>query len=77
MAKILIKELLEEKKIKTKRIVDKVPFSRATVYRMLSGEKTPTIDELEEFARELDVPLEDLYESEYSRENMKNKSVSK
>lgn len=77
MAKILIKEVLEKKKIKTKRIVDKVPFSRATVYRMLSGEKTPTIDELEEFAKELNVPLEDLYKSEYSRENMKKNSVSK
>lgn len=71
MAKIIIRKILKEKKIGTEKIVKSVPFSRATVYRVLNGEKSPTLNELEEFAREIGVPLEDLYESELSREKFK------
>ena len=35
------------------------------MYRILNGAKTPSIDDLEEFARVLEVNLEELYESEY------------
>ena len=38
------------------------------------GQKNPTIDDLEEFAKGLKVPLEDLYESEYSRDKIKKLS---
>ena len=51
-----------------------VLFSRATTYRILKGQKNPTIDDLEEFAKGLKVPLEDLYESEYSRDKIKKLS---
>lgn len=67
MAKILIKEIMKKKNIKIDTMVSLVPFSRATVYRILKGEKSPTIDDLEVFSKQLQVPLEDLYNSECSR----------
>lgn len=54
-----------------------VSLSRSTVYKIFDGSKMPKIDELEEFARLLDVPIEDLYESEYSRENMRSEKRPK
>ena len=57
-----------------RELIERVPFSRATTYRILRGQKSPTLDDLEEFARELKVPLEDLYESKYSRDHIKNLS---
>lgn len=74
MAKIKIQEIMEQKDIKARELIERVPFSRATTYRILRGQKSPTIDDLEEFARELKVPLEDLYESKYSRDHIKNLS---
>ena len=70
MAKIKIQEIMEQKDIKARELIERVPFSRATTYRILRGQKSPTLDDLEEFARELKVPLEDLYESKYSRDHM-------
>lgn len=74
MAKIKIQEIMEQKDIKARELIERVPFSRATTYRILRGQKSPTIDDLEEFARELRVPLEDLYESQYSRNQIKKLS---
>lgn len=68
MAKILIKEIMKEKRIPVERVLLFLPFSRATVYRILNGKKKPTLDDLEEFAKCLNVPLEDLYHSKYSKE---------
>lgn len=65
MAKIIIKKVMREKNISVKQILPYLPHSRATVYRILNGAKTPSIDDLEEFARVLEVNLEELYESEY------------
>lgn len=67
MAKILIKDIMKAKKIKVNRIIPFVSVSRSTVYNILSGRKSPSIDLLEEFAGALNVSLEELYESEYSR----------
>lgn len=74
MAKIKIQEIMEQKDIKARELIERVPFSRATTYRILRGQKSPTLDDLEEFARELKVTLEDLYESKYSRDHIKNLS---
>lgn len=74
MAKIKIQEIMEQKDIKARELIERVPFSRATTYRILRGQKSQTLDDLEEFARELKVPLEDLYESKYSRDHIKNLS---
>lgn len=74
MAKIKIQKIMEQKDIKARELIERVPFSRATTYRILRGQKSPTIDDLEEFARELKVPLEDLYESKYSRDHIKKLS---
>ena len=74
MAKIKIQEIMKLKNIKVRELTESVPFSRATTYRILKGQKNPTIDDLEEFARELKGPLEDLYESKYSRDHIKNLS---
>ncbi len=67
MAKILIKDILKKKEIKINRIIPFVSVSRSTVYNILNGRKSPSIDLLEEFACALNVSLEELYESEYSR----------
>lgn len=72
MAKIKIQEIMKLKDIKVRDLTESVPFSRATTYRILKGQKNPTIDDLEEFAKGLKVPLEDLYESEYSRDKIKS-----
>lgn len=66
MAEILIRQVIEEKHIKVNRLVPFLSMSRSTVYNILSGTKSPTINELEEFARVLDVPIEALYTSKYS-----------
>lgn len=68
MAKILLKKILKKKRIKVEGIIPCLSFSRATTYRILNGQKKPTLDDLEEFAKQLKVPLEDLYESEYSKD---------
>lgn len=68
MANILLRQVLKKKKVKIKDVAEKVPYSRATIYRILNGEVKPTLDDLEEFAKVLDVPLEDLYNSKYSGE---------
>lgn len=65
MAKIIINEVMREKNISVKQILPYLPYSRATVYRILNGTKTPSIDDLEAFAKVLGTPLEELYESEY------------
>jgi len=67
MAKILIKQVLVEKGIKVNRLVPFLTISRSTVYNILNGSKSPTIDELEEFSKVLGVPIESLYQSDYSR----------
>lgn len=74
MAKIKIQEIMKLKDVKVRDLTESVPFSRATTYRILRGQKNPTIDDLEEFAKGLKVPLEDLYESEYSRDKIKKLS---
>ena len=66
MAKILIRQVIEEKHIKVNRLVPFLSMSRSTVYNILNGSKSPTIDELEEFAKVLGVPVEKLYASEFS-----------
>ena len=66
MAEILIKQVMKEKNIKVSRIVPFLSMSRSTVYNILNGSKCPTIDELEEFAKALNVHLEELYKSKYS-----------
>ena len=73
MAKILLKEVMKKKSLKIEGIIKNVSLSRATVYRILSGEKDLTLSDLEQFAKELKVPLEDLYASEYSWESMRKK----
>lgn len=67
MAKILIREVMKEKNIKASRILPFLSMSRGTLYSVLNGKKSPTLDELEEFASVLNVTIEDLYESRYSR----------
>lgn len=69
MARILLKEVMEKKRITPDHILPFVSCSRATLYRILNGEKRVRLDELEEFAKVLNVAIEDLYESEYSRKN--------
>lgn len=66
MAKIKINEVMKNNNIKVNDMLPHLPFSRATVYRIINGEKSPNLDELEEFAKYFRVPLEDLYVSEYS-----------
>jgi transcriptional regulator with XRE-family HTH domain len=55
MAKIKIQEIMKLKDIKVRDLTESVPFSRATTYRILKGQKNPTIDDLEEFAKGLKV----------------------
>ena len=57
---------MREKNISVKQILPYLPYSRATVYRILNGIKTPSINDLEQFAKALNVELEKLYISEYS-----------
>lgn len=66
MAKILIKTVMEEKGTNINRLQGDMAMSRATAYRISDGTKSPCLEELEEFAKALEVPLEDLYYSEYS-----------
>ena len=65
MAEILIKKVMKEKNIKVNRMIPFLSISRSTVYNILNGSKSPTINELEEFAKILRVPIETLYSSEY------------
>lgn len=58
---------MKEKNIKASRILPFLSMSRGTLYSVLNGKKSPTLDELEEFASVLNVTIEDLYESRYSR----------
>lgn len=71
MAIVLIKQKIKEKNIKVNRMLPFLSISRSTVYTILNGSKSPTINELEEFAKVLNVPIESLYESEYSEKNRK------
>lgn len=63
MAKILIRQVIKEKELKINRIIPFLSISRSTFYNILNGSKSPTIDELEEIAGVMDVPIESLYES--------------
>lgn len=74
MAIVLIKQKIKEKNIKVNRMLPFLSISRSTVYTILNGSKSPTINELEEFAKVLNVPIESLYESEYSEKNRKRRS---
>ena len=65
MAKILIRQVIKEKELKINRLIPFLSVSRSTFYNILNGNKSPTIDELEEIASVLDVPIERLYESRY------------
>lgn len=67
MAKILIKDIMQEKGIKPSMILSFIKISRSTLYNIFNGSKSPTINELEKFAEILNVSIEDLYESDYSR----------
>lgn len=62
MAEILLKQIMQEKNIKVNRLVPFLSISRSTVYNILNGTTSPTIDQLEEIAIALDVPIEALYE---------------
>ena len=68
MATILIKKVIEEKNIKLTRLLPFLSMCRSTLYNIFDGRKSPTLDELEEFAAVLNVAIEDLYESKYSRD---------
>lgn len=65
MVIIYIRKIMEEKNIKVDDIVPYLSMSRRSVYNIFEGKKCPDIVELEEFARVLDVGIEDLYSSEY------------
>lgn len=67
MAKILIKQVMKEKNIKVNRIVPFLSISRSTLYNIMNGSKSPTINELEEIAKALKVPIESLYSSVWSK----------
>ena len=69
MAKILIKQVMKEKNIKVNRIVPFLSISRSTLYNILNGSKSPTINELEEIAAVLKVPIEMLYSSVWSKKH--------
>lgn len=66
MAKILLKQVLKQKDIKIEKFLPSLTISRSTLYNIFNGTKSPTINELEEFAKVLNVSIEDLYSSEYS-----------
>lgn len=55
---------MKEKQIKVNRIIPFLSISRSTFYTILNGSKSPTINELEEIARVINVPVESLYEVE-------------
>lgn len=57
---------MEIKHLSVDDIVPYMSISRRTIYNIFENVKSPKIDELEEFARVLEVPIESLYESEYS-----------
>ena len=69
MAEVLIKKVMDENGIKVDRLLLQLDISRSTVYRIIRGDKVPNIVELEKFAKALIVPIEDLYDSEYSRKH--------
>lgn len=64
---ILIKQIMDEKGIKVDRMVDQLEMSRTTVYRILQGKRVINVNELERFAKVLEVDIEDLYRSKYSK----------
>lgn len=67
MAEILIKKVMDEKGIKVDRMLPMLSISRSSAYRILQGIKVPDINELEEFAEVLKVPIEELYHSKFSK----------
>lgn len=69
MAKILIRKVMEEKNIKPARLQPFLTMSRSTMYNVLNGTKSPTLDELEEFAIALNVTMEELYEPERAKKS--------
>lgn len=76
MARILLKEIIKQKNIKIARLLPFLSISRSSVYNILNGSKSPTIDELEEFAAVLNVSVEELYESEYNKASRRSWKVS-
>lgn len=52
---------MDEKNLTVHDIESKMSISRRTIYRTLRAERQPTLLELIEFAKILNVPMEDLY----------------
>ena len=69
MVMIYIRKIMEERKISVDDIVPYVSISRRSIYNIFEGKKCPTIVEMEEFARVLNVGIEDLYDSEYKKKH--------
>lgn len=64
--RLMIQDIMEEKHISVDDIVPYMSISRRTIYYIFESRKSPTLRELEEFAKVLNVPIESLYISDYS-----------
>lgn len=62
----MIQNVMAKKHISVDDIVPQMSISRRTIYNIFESKKSPTIHELEEFAKVLKVPIESLYISNYS-----------
>lgn len=69
---INIRKIMLEKKISPEMIAPYVGMSSRSVYHIFEGKKCPTICELELFASALGVRIEDLYDSELSKNHKNN-----
>lgn len=74
--RIEVRKWMIKRRLKPAQLAAMVGMSERTLYNIFEGRKCPTILELERFARALNVHIEDLYISEYSR-NYKERQEKK
>lgn len=69
-----IRKIMDERGLTPSKILPYVPLSRRTIYRIVNGQKIPTIAELAYFAAVLNLSIPDLVEVEWKGRDLLEKN---
>ena len=63
--KILLEKIMLEKNLSIRQVAIATGLPKSTVADIMSGQKSPRMDTMEQLAKGLDVKISDLYDSPY------------
>lgn len=70
-----IQKIMDEKHLTVHDIASKMSISQRTIYRTIQAKRCPTLIDMIEFSRILNVPIEELFTIEEDYRNIYGKNI--